>query len=233
MRNGTEELVCAHLDLVKRVASRLRRTLPHGVPLEDLTGAGMLGLLDAARRFDPRKSVPFGLYAAHRIRGAILDSLRAVDPLSKDLRRKHREAERAIAALLQKLGRPPTEEEIAARLNLTMTSWLRLSRQLYEAGCPVNGFGSRDKRRTDAENVPASDGNPELSAARQELWRMLDEAMRTLPARHQQVLRLYYMSGWTMQQIGRKLGVNESRVSQIHTAAIRRMRAYLEADPTA
>lgn len=222
--NGSEALILGHLFVVYDIARSIRAGLPACVNLEDLVGAGMLGLVDAARKFDPKKRTAFGTYAKHRIRGAIYDELRALDPLSRDMRRKQRAAEHVVHKLTGNLGRGPTGEEIACALRLPLKGWWQLSRKLYQAGCPGSG-----EAPIIPENVPAVDGNPERSAIQSEVRWMLEEAIHILPPRHQKVLALYYRCGWAMQRIGHCLGVNESRVSQMHAWALAKMRLHLEA----
>jgi RNA polymerase sigma factor for flagellar operon FliA len=217
----------SHMNVVYDIAKGIRGSLPAQASFEDLIGAGMLGLVDAARKFDPRRRTSFRTYAKHRIQGAIYDELRALDPLSREMRRKHRVADGAVAELTGELERLPTDREIARRLKLTVAAWHGLERQLYEAGFPVNGHGFADKPATFVENLPARRGDPEAWAEGEELRRMLNEAICTLPPRYQKVIVLYHGCEWTMRQIGRELGVNESRVSQMHAWALRRLRTHL------
>ncbi|HYM06049.1 MAG TPA: sigma-70 family RNA polymerase sigma factor [Terriglobales bacterium] len=223
----TEALVIKHLPLVRTIAQRLYRGLPSQADLDDLIGEGVLGLLDAARKFDPGKGAAFGSYARHRIQGAMTDSLRRLDPVSRDMRKRQRCAERLHADLHAKLGRPPQEGEMAGCLKLPLPRWRVLARELHYAGCPVNGHGFVQKPATPVENLHSPVPDPEHLAARTELRQVLTAAIRTLPLRWQRVMALYYGQEWTMNDIARELQVNESRVSQIHTKAIQRMRAHL------
>ena len=157
----SNELVCSHLKLVKTVANSVKRGLPSQVSLEDLIGAGMLGLLDAARKFDPQKRVPFRLYATRRIRGAILDSLRDLDTLSRSMRRRLREVKRVIAELTQREKRLPSDKEIANGLKLPLKQWRKFEKELFDAGCPVNGQWSVLKPPVLSENVATARGGPE------------------------------------------------------------------------
>jgi RNA polymerase sigma factor for flagellar operon FliA len=221
-------LILGHLFVVYDIARSIRAGLPACVNLEDLVGAGMLGLVDAARKFDLKKRTAFGTYAKHRIRGAIYDELRALDPLSRDMRRKQRAAEHVVHELTGNLGRGPTEEEIACALRLPLKGWWQLSQKLYQAGCPGSGFTFSDEAPTIPENLPAVDGNPERRATQSELRWMLEEVIHTLPPRYQMVLALYYRCGWAMKRIGHELGINESRISQMHAWALAKMRLHLE-----
>jgi RNA polymerase sigma factor for flagellar operon FliA len=227
--NGSSagSLVTDYLPLVKKIAKNVKQWAPAHADLDDLVGAGAVGLLDAAAKFDPRKRIPFHAYAKHRIRGAIQDSLRALDPTSRHLRKQYRAGEEAIANLTRTLERTPTDEEIATHLKLPLKCWRGLAQQLYSAGFSVNGHGFVNKPVVLVENLQARTGNPENATARQERRRILNEAVRSLPRRYQQVISLYHDCDWTLKKIGKELGVNESRVSQIHASAIARIRRHL------
>lgn len=220
-------LVLQHLPLVRDIAKKMHRGLPPHVDLDDLIGDGMLGLLDAARKFDPRKRTLFPSYAKYRIRGAITDGLRRLDPLPRTLRQQRQSAERAIVHLSQKLQEQPTDAEIARHLQMPLERWRQLAECLYEAGQPVNGHCVIEQPIPVVENLRSAWHSPEEMRHRAELRYILTEAMRALPLRYQKVITLYHDREWTMKEIARELEVNESRVSQIHSAAIRRMRAYL------
>ena len=223
-----QDLAITHLPLVRHIARRMRQTLPARVELDDLIGAGMIGLLDATRKFDAERNISFRAYAKHRIRGAITDSLRGMDSLPRDMRRKHRVAQKAIAELTQQLQREPDEAEIAWRLRMQPERWRQLAKDFTDAGCPLNGYDSLPKPTPPVEHLESRQSDPEELSTRAELRRVLNGVLGTLPPRYQQVIRLYYEREWTMNEIARELQVNESRVSQIHKAAICRMRAHLE-----
>jgi RNA polymerase sigma factor for flagellar operon FliA len=185
-------------------------------------------LVEAARRFDPAKGTSFGAFARHRIRGAIADSLRQIDPVSRYFRSQQNEAERATAELMTILGRYPTEAETAIRLHLSSRSWRRLRWELYEAGCPVNDYPvNRAATPADVDKLPGIRGDPERLAALAETREILHKVIARLPTRHRQVLHLYDFEEWTMKQIGIRLGVDESRVSQIRAAALMRLQGQL------
>jgi RNA polymerase sigma factor for flagellar operon FliA len=227
-RASPDELAERHLSLVIRIAGDFKQRLPSGVSFDDLVGAGNLGLVEAARRFNPAKGASFVTFARHRIRGAITDSLRSIDPVSRGLRYRQKASERAVFELTASKQRAPTECEIAGRLKLGVRDWRKLSRTLYEAGCPVNGYAPGTTGPTELDHVPSRWPDPEQSAAIAELRAGIMEAAETLPPRHRNVIRLYHFDGWTMKQIGTHLGVNESRVSQIHAGAMRRLREHPE-----
>src|SRR3989454_12558747 len=135
-----DELAERYLSLVIPIARSFQKRLPASVDFDDLVGAGHLGLVEAARRFDPAKGASFGAFAQHRIRGAITDSLRRLDPVSRCLRSQQKTAERATTELMTHLGRCPTEAETARRLRLSLRRWRRLRWKLYTAGCPVDSY---------------------------------------------------------------------------------------------
>jgi len=225
-RASPEELAERYLSLVIQIARNFRNRLPASVGFDDLVGAGNLGLVEAARRFDPAKGTSFGAFAKHRIRGAITDSLRQIDPVSRSLRSQQKTAERATTELMTNLGRGPTEAETARRLHVSLRSWRRLRWKLYAAGCPVDSYPMKGAQ-ADPDKLPGTWANPEQLAAMAETRQILDSAISALPTRHRHVLHLYDFEEWTMKQIGIRLGVDESRVSQIRAAALARLQVQL------
>lgn len=216
---------------VRYIARHIHDRLPQHVPLEDLVHAGVLGLMDALNKYDEARQVQFKTYAKFRIRGAILDSLRELDWSPRDLRRKARLVETTTARLSHALGRQPSEQEIAAEIGLTLEDFQHLLGELE--GLDLGSFHSEnnDQERDDdlCEYLP---GNPEESpyflTMRGELRNMLAHAIEELNEKEQQVLSLYYYEELTMKETGAVLGVGESRVSQIHSLALLRLRAKLE-----
>jgi RNA polymerase sigma factor for flagellar operon FliA len=227
-RASPEELAERHLSLVIPIARGFQKRLPSSVDFSDLVGAGNLGLVEAARRFDSTKATSFGAFARHRIRGAIADSLRQIDPISRYLRSQQKAAERATTELMAILGRCPTEAEIARRLQLSLRRWRRISCELHEAGCPVNGHPMNGAvAPADPDKLPGTWADPVRLMELTETHDLLYGAIGTLPTRYRQVLHLYDFEEWTMQQIGIRLAVHESRVSQLRAAALARMRVQL------
>lgn len=226
-----EELAVKLLPLVKRVALEIRERLPQHVDLEDLTGAGVLGLLDAVRKFDARKHVKIETYARHRIRGAILDSLREMDTASRDMRKKNKAAERAHQQLQAKLGRAATDDEMAQALGLSLKRWHRTLQELNSVGVDWMRPNHIPESSVLTENsVPAGDDkNPFELCYRNEQREIAGQATALLPERERAVISLYYEDELTMKQIGERLGIDESRVSQIHSAAISHLRAKVRA----
>ena len=217
------------LPLVKAIAVRVHENLPVHVDLDDLVHAGILGLFDAATKFDPEKQVAFSSYAKHRIKGAILDSLRQLDWASRDLRRRHKQVEAATRELAAELQRTPTEAEIAERLGIDVDRWRQMMIELRNVG-----LVSANTRATEHEDLPAPEypsapeTQPDHMCAREQLRFVLDKAMTTLPERYKKVVVLYYTNEMTMKEIGGVLGINESRVSQIHKSALEKMSVALQ-----
>lgn len=224
-----DRVVLEHLPLVKAIAVRVYENLPVHVDLDDLVHAGILGLFDAATKYDPEKQVAFSSYAKHRIKGAILDSLRQLDWASRDLRRRHKQLEAATRDLAAELQRMPTEAEIAAHLGVDIDRWRQMMLDLRSVG-----LISASTRSADNEDMPAPDfpskpeTQPDSMCAREQLRSVLATAMQTLPERYKKVVVLYYTNEMTMKEIGGVLGINESRVSQIHKSALEKMNVVLQ-----
>jgi RNA polymerase sigma factor for flagellar operon FliA len=225
-----EKLLLERLPQVQYIARRIHDRLPPQVLLEDLVHAGILGLMDAVRKFDPRKNVQLKHYAEFRIRGAILDSLRQVDWSPRTLRRQARRLEQAISACKARLGRDPSEPEIAAELQVSLKNLQHLVGDLRgldvgslqdEASEPGTGAAALQYR-------PGSeDEDPFFCTLRSEMTDLLAKATGELSAREREVLTLYHFKELTMKEVGAVLGIGESRVSQIHTATLQRLRTRL------
>jgi RNA polymerase sigma factor for flagellar operon FliA len=216
---------------VRYIARHIHDRLPHHVPIEDLVHAGVLGLMDALTKYDEARQVQFKTYAKFRIRGAILDSLRELDWSPRDLRRKARRVEMTSARLSHELGRSATEQEIAAELGLTLDSFQHLLGELEGLNLGSFHLETNDKDHDDdlCEYLP---GNPEESpyflTMKSELHQLLVRAIEELSEKEQQVLSLYYYEELTMKETGAVLGVGESRISQIHSLALLRLRTRLQ-----
>jgi RNA polymerase sigma factor FliA len=218
-----ERLVERHVGLVKCVAAWVAGRLPRHVRRDDLYSAGMLGFFDAITRYDPDRGVPFSAFAGARIRGAILDELRRLDVVPRRTRRKLVEAQRAIEALARELDREPTEEEVAGRLDIDVAEYRRLR---GEGVTLVSLDGSGRDVRLDGladTSLPSPLRMTEDTAQRHQVGQLIDR----LPARERRVLALYYYEELTMQEIADVLGVTESRVSQVHSSAVLRLRGAL------
>ncbi len=224
-----DRLILEHLPLVKAIAGHVQKSVPVHIELDDLVHAGTMGLFDAATKYREDREVTFAIYAKHRIRGAILDSLRQMDWASRDLRRRQKQMETVTRDLTVKLGRTPTEPEIAEAMGLNLRQWQSLMvdlRSILKAAAQHKAVDNEDQP---AMELPASTAQaPDRLFARAELRSRLGSAMSGLPARHQQVMKLYYEGDYTMREIGGILGVNESRVSQIHKSALAKMQTALQ-----
>jgi RNA polymerase sigma factor for flagellar operon FliA len=226
-----DRLLLEHLPTVRYLARRIHERLPQHVELEDLISAGVVGLIDAFSKFDHTKKVQFKSYAQFRIRGAILDSLRTLDWSPRELRRKGRAVEEAIRATTQRLGRAPAEHEIAAEMELTLAEFQQLLGDLkgLEIGS-LHMERTEDSGDQELAYVPGSpEEDPLFRCLKGELKQRLADAIDDLPERERLVLTLYYYEELTMKEIGLTLGVVESRVSQIHSAAVLRLRVALAA----
>lgn len=225
-------LVMEELPQVYYIARRIHERLPQHVLFDDLVHAGVLGLIEALRKYDARKNVQFKSFAQFRIRGAILDSLRELDWGSRRLRRKARNIDQAIEKLAAKLGRQPDEEEIAAEMGIELAALHQLLGHLD--GLELKGqqtVAGDDRSETfdliESAPAPAED-SPFHQCLRGEMKRSLADAISVLSAKEQQVISLYYREELTMKEIAAVLDVVESRVSQLHTAALAKLRTALE-----
>ncbi len=224
-----ERLILEHLPQVRLIARRIHERLPESVQLEDLVSTGILGLIAAIDRYRPEQNVKLKTYAEYKIRGAILDSLRGLDWAPRQQRRRSRQIEQAVAALEQKLKRAPSEEEIAAELGLSLDEyreWLSDAHGL-NLGSLDSGAGE-DGSRDLLRFVAADDGEwPSRVFERKELHRLLKTAISRMPYMERTVLGLYYQEELTLREIARIVKLHESRVSQLKTQAIIRLRAFL------
>ena len=224
-----DALIQETLPLIKHIAHRVAIRLPSNVEIRDLINAGVLGLMDAIEKFEPERNVKFKTYAEVRIRGAILDSLRDLDWAPRSLRKKSKDLERMYADLSQKLGRPATDEEVSEAMGENIEDFHELVDQLH--GLTIGSFENLSDSE-DSENYinyyPDDGSNdPYMKFESNELTRLLAEAIEELPEKERLVLSLYYFEEFTMKEIGALLGVNESRVSQLHTKATLRLRGKL------
>jgi RNA polymerase sigma factor for flagellar operon FliA len=230
-----DRLLLEQIPQVRYIAARIHDRLPQSVALEDLVHAGVLGLIDALHKYDPGKNVQFKSYAKFRIRGAILDSLRELDWSPRDLRRKARRMENTHRRLKAELGRAASEPELAAAMGMDLEEFYRLLRDLRGLD-----LGSLQVEPSENHAEPelyrylpgggdhgGGDEDPFYLCLHSEMKEMLARAIGELPERERQVLALYYYEELTMKEIGQVLGVGESRISQIHSAALVRVRSQL------
>ena len=220
----------AHAPLVKKIAKLLIARLPASVELDDLIQVGIIGLIEAARQFDPAQGVQFDTFASQRIRGAMLDELRREDWLPRQARRQAKQIEDAIHQLEQREGRPPLESEIADFLGLPLDEYQDMLGECK--GVSLQHFGdlSDDDDTSDAAVANVADDNaadPLASLADGHFRGALVDAIKALPERDQLVMALYYEQELNLKEIGAVLGVSESRVCQLHSQAIARVRAKL------
>jgi RNA polymerase sigma factor FliA len=227
-----DRLVVNHLGLVKKVAVGLVRRLPAQVEMNELIGEGVVGLLDAARRYKPASGVPFEAFAARRVRGSMLDALRAVDTASRRTRRLERGMKMAKTGLRQTLGRDPQDKELADAMGLSNQAFARAQKQVERAESMgfvtfEEAFG--DDQRALAKAIGYVEEGPDVELERSEVRAQLAEALAELPERERRVLALYYEEELTMAEIARVLDLSESRISQLRSLALSRLRTYLRA----
>lgn len=224
-----DRLVVAHVGLVKALAQRLARRLPSQVEVADLVSIGVLGLVEAAGRYKPATGVPFDAFARRRVQGAMLDALRDLDWAPRSLRKLRRHVDGTLAQLRSQLGREPSEQELAQALDMTDTQFAASMEQLRSLEVamvrPLDDSGS--ERQSLLEICIDPDVGPEVRLERREMRGLLASAIKQLPERERQVLALYYEEEMTMAEIGEVLGVCESRVSQLRSLAISRLRTSL------
>ena len=224
-----EQLILDHLPQVRLIARRIHERLPESVNLEDLVSTGIVGLISAIDRFDPNHNVKLKTYAEYKIRGAILDSLRGLDWAPRQQRRRSKQIETAVSLLEQRLQRAPSEEEISTELGIDLEEyfvWLSEIRGL--------NLGSLESRPGDDEGrdllrlvADKEDDWPSRVLERSELRKILSQAISRMPQIERTVLGLYYREELTLREISRVVKLHESRVSQLKTQAIVRLRAFL------
>jgi len=231
-----EAFIKQYAPLVKYVAGKVAVGMPHNVEFDDLVQFGVFGLLDAIDKFDPDKNVKFKTYAVTRIRGAIFDELRSIDWVPRSVRQKTREVEDTIGSLEARLGRTATDQEIAGALGISEEEYLKTLQKISGTSMlSINEvwYSGDDNDRVsigDSIESPAS-LNPEVIAERDEIRRVIVEAINELPDKEKKILVLYYFEDLTLKEIGQVLEVTESRVSQLHTKAIMRLRFKLRNGP--
>jgi RNA polymerase sigma factor FliA len=225
-----ERLILEHLPQVRLIARRIHERLPESVNLDDLISTGTIGLIAAIDRFDPQHNVKLKTYAEYKIRGAILDSLRGLDWAPRQQRKRSKQIESAIASAEQRLHRAPSEEEIARELGLTLAEyheWLVDIRGVnlgsLEAASP------EDESRNLLKYISDDEENwPSRLLERSELQRLLADAIEKMPRTERLVISLYYHEELTLREIAKIVSLHESRVSQLKSQAILRLRSYLE-----
>ena len=231
-----ERLVLTYAPLVKYVAGRLGSGLPSHVDDDDLVSYGLLGLIGAIERYEPERDVKFETYAIARIKGSIIDELRSLDWVPRSVRSRARDIERAIADLESRLGRAPTDDEIAGRLGVSQdeldASLSEISRTSIAALDELWSVSSGGDQIALIDTIEDTQGpDPLFALGQTEMREAIGEAISRLPEREKLVITLYYYEELTLREIGEVLGVTESRVSQLHTKAILRLKARLAGAP--
>ncbi|CAN5417024.1 RNA polymerase sigma factor FliA [soil metagenome] len=223
-QEARDQLIMTHLPKVKYIADRIAAKLPPSVERDDLYGAGVVGLIDAVERYDVTRGVAFTTFAEMRVRGAILDNLRAFDWASRTTRRRAREVQTAYSKLEQELGRSVSESEVAVKMNIPIAE-LRETLQDIR-GLRVTNLEDRNEETglTISDMISDTGISPFDELGKIEYRSLLVNGIEKLPERERQVIALYYVEELTMKEIGEVLGVTESRVSQMRTQAIARLR---------
>jgi len=228
--NGNEHpRVIAGIPFVEQLARRVAATMPHSIDIGDLVQDGVIGLIDAAHRFDEARGIKFETFAERRIRGAMIDALRK-DAWPRGVRRQRRELEAAREQLRRELGHEPSLADLANKLG---SDEKRLGRTIVrinaiESTSPLANNDNLDESSVPEALIPSEPERPDAAYERAETTNRVRAAIATLPPREQKVIGLYYYKEATMKEIGQEIGVNESRVSQLHARAIRRLREALE-----
>jgi RNA polymerase sigma factor for flagellar operon FliA len=221
-------LLTEHMPLVKRLAHQMRAKLPASVEVDDLVQAGMIGLLDAINRYEENHGAQFETYAVLRIRGAMLDELRSNDWMPRSTRQNMRKVEQAMAALQQQLGRPPSESEIAKSLKLPLAEYQEM---LGDSGghqlVYYEDFHDEDGNDSWLDRYAVDDDDPLRALLETDFRQAVIDAIDNLPPREKILMGLYYEEELNLKEIGAVMGVSESRVSQLHSQAVGRLRTYL------
>jgi RNA polymerase sigma factor for flagellar operon FliA len=228
--NDKDQCLREYAPLVKRIAHQMMTKLPHSVQIDDIIQAGMMGLLDAASRYDELRGAQFETYASQRIRGAMLDELRAADWLPRSLRREMRGIEAAISHLQQRLGRPPNETEIAGELAVPLAEYQQMLHASRGAQLVYyEDFHGDDEQDDFFERFEFSDdANPMELLADDRFKTELARAIDNLPERERMLMGMIYEQEMNLREIGEVLGVGESRVSQLHSQAVARLRSWMK-----
>ena len=224
-----DQLITEYLPYVKRIVQRLAVHLPSTVDIDDLMNVGVIGLIQAVDRYDPRRDNKFMTYAIFRIKGAVLSELRARDFLSRSNRRKIRELESAYLRLEQKLGREADDQEIAQELGVDLEQVYRTKQMSSISFISLEelGVSSRDEKEKLLSYLVNNEDDALSMTKLKELKEAMAQAIKQLPEKERLVISLYYLEELTMKETGKVLGITESRVSQIHSQAILHLRTKL------
>lgn len=224
--------VLKYAPLVKYVAGRVSMGMPQSIEFDDLVSYGIFGLIDAISKFDPARGIKFKTYAMTRVRGAIFDELRSIDWIPRSIRQKAKQIEVVIAELENKLGRTVEDEEIAKELSMSMEEFQTILNKVSGTSMlslnDIWYLGDDSDELSILETLEAPDNmNPDVLIEKEEIRDFIVDAIRKLPDKEKKVIVLYYYEDLTLKEIGQVLEVTESRVSQLHTKAIMRLRGRL------
>jgi RNA polymerase sigma factor for flagellar operon FliA len=230
-QRNRDKMIAESIPLVKYIAHRIASRVPSHVDVDDLINSGIMGLIEAAERFEPGRNVKFKTYAEQRIRGAILDDLRGLDWVPRSLRRKKKDIEWAYRSLEQQHGRAATDEEVAVFLDIPLDE---LHKSLDELkGITLGLFADTETQDGDGivNFIPDPDAeDPSIKLQEREIREILKKSIKELPTKERLVVQLYYFDELTMKEIGTLLNITESRVSQLHTKAMLRLRGKLRSN---
>lgn len=228
-----EEAIVGYAPLVKHIAGRMAMRIPSSISFDELISAGCLGLIDAIDRFDPTKEVDLKTYAAYRIKGAILDELRSMDWYSRSMRKKIQEIEKALMAVESRLGRSAEDREMAEEMGVSLEEYYKLLSNIHGMG-----LFSLDEYVKDDDNDSItkksfqerilSDDDPVKNVVKNELKHHLSEAIKSLSEKEQLVISLYYFEDLTLKEIGHIMDLTESRICQVHTLALIKLKSRLK-----
>ena len=226
-------IIIEYAPLVKLLANRLAMRVPPSVSLDDLTSAGIMGLLDAVDRFDPSRAVKFKTYAEFRIRGAMLDELRNLDWVPRSTRKKIHDMEKAILSVESKTNRPANDEEIAQEMGVELNTYysiLNMAKgiELLSLDGYIKDESNNSESKKSFKSLIKGDDDPTSHVMFSELKFVIAKAIRALSKKEQMVISLYYYDELTLREIGEVMGLTESRISQIHTKAIIKLRSKLK-----
>jgi RNA polymerase sigma factor for flagellar operon FliA len=232
-RTNQERQIIDHLHLVKLIALQFIAKLPPGIELNDLIHNGVIGLIDAVKKYDPGRGIKFATYASLRIRGAILDELRNLDWASRNHRQKIKDVEHAYEALEIKLGRPPKEEEVAESMSLSLEEFYKLLDESKGVGVGVFRYSAEDEGNIADEKTwlfysDEKSSSPVFQVEKSQMKQMMVKFINELPEKEKMVLNLYYSEELNLKEIGAALDLTESRISQIRTSAIIRLRGKID-----
>lgn len=227
-----EYLIQKYAPLVKYVAGKVSVGMPHNVEFDDLVSYGTFGLLDAIEKYDPSKEVKFKTYAMTRVRGAIFDELRTIDWIPRSIRQKAKQVEKIVVELENKMGRTVEDEEVANELDMSLEEFHSLVSKISGTSLvSLNDIWHGNEDSDDLSFIETIESpqnmNPDAIVEREEVKEVIVEAIQKLPEKEKKVVVLYYYEDLTLKEIGEVLEVTESRVSQLHTKAIMRLRGRL------